>query len=395
MINLDVQKQFQFEDFNMVIFSSFTEQLKNIWTVFEDNYSWNPFYTYPWISFWQNTIGEPLYKILPQIVVVKQGESVLGIFPFAITRRNGIKVLEWIGGIHADYTGPLLTPNFEKVFPNFCIFWDKLLISMPACDVIHLRRQPKTIGNIENPFVSSFKVSISENAYQASLNGTWLEYYNSRIKKKIRADSRRQRNRLEELGEVKFIVANSTMDEGDIIKNMIIQKRQRYRDTGINDMLAIKEHRDFYLGLSEQKFIHFQLHCASLMVDNKIIATHVGLVNENYFYYLMPANLGGDWNRYSPGRLLLENLLEWAYKEKLLLFDFTIGAESYKKEWCDLEIKLFEYLKPLNYKGKYYDSLQSLKKKLFQNKELRNLIKKTRIINTKFYSKYLKIKIWT
>ena len=41
MNNLDIQKQFEFEDFNMVIFSSFTEELKNIWTVFENNYSFD------------------------------------------------------------------------------------------------------------------------------------------------------------------------------------------------------------------------------------------------------------------------------------------------------------------------------------------------------------------
>jgi CelD/BcsL family acetyltransferase involved in cellulose biosynthesis len=376
MIDLDVQKQSGFDNFNRDIYSSFTEELQGIWTDFENKFSWNPFYTYPWISHWQSIVGGPLHQILPQIVVVKKDDTILGIFPFAISRRQGVKVLEWLGGIHADYTGPLLHPDFNQLVPNFSDLWDELLKLLPPCDVIHLRRQPEMLGDIENPFVKSFNVLAIENAYRATLSGTWEEYYSARIKKKIRADSRRQRNRLEEQGVVQFKVAASASDANMIIKNMMIQKSQRYQDTGVTDMLAIKEHRDFYLGLPKQNFSNFQLHCSALMVDENMVATHVGLVSEKCFFYLMPAHQSGDWHRYSPGRLLLENLLEWAYEHKISIFDFTVGAEQYKKEWCDVEMKLFEYLQPLNYKGRYYAFLQSLIKKLFQNKGIWNFLKR-------------------
>jgi CelD/BcsL family acetyltransferase involved in cellulose biosynthesis len=376
MINPGVQRKANFDDCNNQIYSSFTEELKGIWKDFENNFSWNPFYTYSWLSHWQYTVGGPLHQILPQIVVVKKDEIVLGIFPFAISRWQGVKVLEWLGGIHADYTGPLLHPEFKEFVPNFTDLWDVLLVLLPPFDVIHLRRQLEILGDIENPFVKSFNVLAIDNAYRATLSGTWEEYYSARIKKKIRADSRRQRNRLEQQGVVQFKVAASASDADMIIKNMMIQKSQRYRETGVTDMLAIKEHRDFYLGLPEQNFSNFQLHCSALMVDGNIIATHVGLVSEKCFFYLMPAHQNSDWHRYSPGRLLLENLLEWAYKYKISIFDFTVGAELYKKEWCDAEMKLFEYLHPLNYKGRYYAFLQSLIKKLIQNKGLWNFLKK-------------------
>ena len=33
------------------------------------------------------------------------------------------------------------------------------------------------------------------------------------------------------------------------------------------------------------------------------------------------------------------------------LFDFTIGDEPYKREWCDTEIRLCDYVAPASWRG--------------------------------------------
>ena len=75
----------------------------------------------------------------------------------------------------------------------------------------------------------------------------------------------------------------------------------------------------------------------------------------------MPAYEEGNWGKYSPGRLLLEHLIEWSIQNKLKVFDFTIGGEHYKKDWCDTETPLFEILKPFTLKGKMYVMAQHTK----------------------------------
>ena len=40
-----------------------------------------------------------------------------------------------------------------------------------------------------------------------------------------------------------------------------------------------------------------------------------------------------EWKSYSPGRLLLEYLIQWSIEQRLKVFDFTVGDEEYKKEW--------------------------------------------------------------
>ena len=139
-----------------------------------------------------------------------------------------------------------------------------------------------------------------------------------------------------------------------LISKMIVQKSRRYRDTGVWDMLSVPEHKTFFEKLVNIPDDQLHIHCSAFLVGEKVVATHVGIIEKDTFYYLMPAHEGGDWEKYSPGRLLLEHLMEWSIQNKLKVFDFTVGGEQYKKDWCDTETKLFETLEAVTFKGKIY-----------------------------------------
>lgn len=368
------------ENLQINIYNSFSPQLEKLWHEFEIEAAWSPFQTYGWLSHWQNTVGGPLHKIIPQIAVLKKDNLIIAILPTGICKKMGIRVLEWLGGIHTDYMGPLLYKDYYLHINDFQTVWKEILKLMNPVDVIHLRRQPKMIGSIENPFVTVFKVTHTDNAYKSNLTGKWEEFYNNRIKKKMRADSIRQRKCMGKKGNLVFKIADSDFEANIIIKKMIEQKSQRYQDTGVTDMLAVQQHRDFYRGMVGLPLGAFNLTCSALMINDFIVATHVGIVNENCFYYLMPANQSGEWQAYSAGRILLENLVSWSFESAIKTFDFTIGDEQYKKNWCDEEIKLFEYIEPVNYKGKCYVYFQVFIKKLKNNPNLWELFRKARFL---------------
>ena len=91
------------------------------------------------------------------------------------------------------------------------------------------------------------------------------------------------------------------------------------------------------------------------------VTTHVGIVDESTFYYLMPAHEGGEWEKYSPGRLLLLELLKWSINNGLKFFDFTVDGEAYKKDWCNREIDLFEVRLAVSPRGWLYLSFLKTK----------------------------------
>ena len=78
----------------------------------------------------------------------------------------------------------------------------------------------------------------------------------------------------------------------------------------------------------------------------------------------MPAHEGNEWNKYSPGRILLLKLIQWSIENGLKYFDFTIGNESYKKDWCDNQLELYKVIKPITLKGLAFINAQSIKGKI-------------------------------
>jgi len=59
----------------------------------------------------------------------------------------------------------------------------------------------------------------------------------------------------------------------------------------------------------------------------------------------------GQLTRLGPGTLHLRELMAYAIKLGLRRFDFTIGDERYKSEWCDLRMKLYDYSAAATWRG--------------------------------------------
>ena len=51
----------------------------------------------------------------------------------------------------------------------------------------------------------------------------------------------------------------------------------------------------------------------------------------------------GEVSRFGPGAVHLQEILKYAIGRGCVEFDFTIGDESYKREWCDTELKLYDF----------------------------------------------------
>jgi CelD/BcsL family acetyltransferase involved in cellulose biosynthesis len=88
----------------------------------------------------------------------------------------------------------------------------------------------------------------------------------------------------------------------------------------------------------------------ALKSNDTIIATVFGRVVGRHFHGAI-IGLDENWARYEPGRLLLAKLFEWCFIEGLQYFDFGIGDEPYKNEYCNVTIPLYEATIPTSLKG--------------------------------------------
>jgi CelD/BcsL family acetyltransferase involved in cellulose biosynthesis len=354
---------------NLEIYNEFSSELKDKWLAIEKGFLKNPFNSFYWIIHWYKSVGIKSLKLNPQIVLIYNDNKLSYILPLCIIRRNGVSILEWIGDIHSDYSSPLIISNFIDNHTTFNKVWTKILLKLGKFDLINLKRQPLQIDiNITNPFVIYLNNKVHDISFQLNINNSWEEFSKEKRKKKILLDSNRQRRRIEKKGIINFITPDSRIKKSEIITKMIEFKRYRYKLMKVRDLLSSKHNRDFYLGLDDALDGGIlKLHVSALLINDIIVAAHLGTILNDKFYYLMPSNDFNEWQKYSVGRLLLEELLKISFNEKFNVFDFSIGDESYKKNWCNQKTELYQHLMPMNLKGFIYKLSLHIKLKLIKS----------------------------
>jgi CelD/BcsL family acetyltransferase involved in cellulose biosynthesis len=122
---------------------------------------------------------------------------------------------------------------------------------------------------------------------------------------------------------------------------MAQQKSRRWQETGSRDLFAEAGYLDFYRHLAQQGITGGEVIISGLQVKGQWIATHWGVRYDKRFYWLMPGYENDAWARYSPGRVLLDAVVQWSIEEKLSVFDLTVGDEGYKRQWADHVLPLY------------------------------------------------------
>lgn len=334
------------------IFNFFSDELKISWHRLESSSSLYIFQTFNWNKHWYETIGIDHNCKINIVEVSNEMGQVLLIIPLVKRRKHIFYYCEFFGGIQFDYHAPIINESFVWTEIEFHKMWRgviDLLINQNIC-YLHLKNQPEFINILSNPFykyLNNYSVEKS-NYIDFSLEEN---YFKRKNLKRILADSQRQKKRLSLFGDVKFIISNNSLDFANQIEMMISQKENQYLSNNINNYLKKESVKNFYrFSFNNENNIHM----TSLQINGKILSTHWGAVYEGRFYYLMPTYDRGEMSKYSTGKLLLEELIKWSLNNGVKIFDFTIGGELYKKEWCNSEMAISNSLIPLTNIGKFY-----------------------------------------
>lgn len=321
------------------------EEVEAKWRRFEAHAEMYAYQSYDWIAVW-NLCCAARERVTPRIVSVEdaRGELVM-LLPLGVTSRFGGQAVIWLGGVFADYLGPLLAPGCSAWLTRtrFLSLWSDVEKALAPFDVLCLDRQPEWINETRNPFIDLPCIQNPSRAHASRLT----ESYDAFVRTKRGSDwirsERRKERRLAESGKLEFVVAD-TGNYPDLLDALIQLKSLRYREMGVKDLLAARAQRDFLHRLSATCIGPGFVRLFALKLDDKVIAAHWGLVSRDRFYHMLPASSRRDYRRYSPGGLLLRHMLAWAIGQQLRIFDFTIGDEAYKLEWRDSEMALFDCL---------------------------------------------------
>ena len=291
-----------------------------------------------WASTWFETIG-PALAAEPRLVRLRHADTEL-FLPMALERgRFGLRRLGFADGGLTDHAGPLVSPGG---FALPAAHWPRLarrIAAAAGADVIDWRHLTATVGEHPNPLIGPDSRTTAYASHRLDIRGSWSDFARERLSTSHQAGSRRRRRRLEAAGTPRFVIARSVEEALPILDATLALKAAQYLATGRVNRLALPAYRAFFREMTRRHLDSGLVHVAALTLDEAVVAAHWGCVHRGVFFWLMPA-YDAAWSRASPGRLLLDHLVQRCFDEALHAFDFTIGDEPYKATYADRHERL-------------------------------------------------------
>jgi CelD/BcsL family acetyltransferase involved in cellulose biosynthesis len=322
------------------------------WRAFQRQADCTVFQTVEWMETWQCHIGAGK-DVRPAIVAGrgKDGE-LLFIFPLATQPAGLARELVWLGSELCDFNAPLLAPQFSQaVHPAaFKRLWRSIADGIQReprlrYDLINLEKMPAMIGGQQNPMLSIGVALNPSGAYETAISSDWETFYTAARSSSTRRRDRSKRNHLAEMGEVRLFTPDQPKDIETSLGILMQQKARSFARMGIGNMFAKPGYREFYTALATAPQSQHLVHVSELKVGARAAAANLGLTfRDRYYYVLASYDDDEQVSRWGPGAAHLHELMRYAIEHGFKTFDFTIGDESYKRDWCDQSRPLYDYI---------------------------------------------------
>lgn len=329
------------------------------------------FARHAWLQAWADTFGGRA-DIEPAIVVLADARIRM-VLPLGIARRNGLRTLEFLGGIVTDYNAPSIDPDFARSLDATAVqaLWRRITAALPSHDVVRLTRMPATLdppegagaGRVPNPFALLPDVSAAGQARSVTIPDSY-DVLTGGLRPRFWTDTQRCRRRLAEVGPVALVIADDAAAMRALLVALKRMKSRRWRETKSKDWFAVPAFSDFYDAMARIDLPEGRIHGSSLTVSETAVATHLGLVYRGRFYLLLFGWEADGWRRFSTGRLMTEALLRRAFDDGLRVLDFTVGEEAYKDDWANALMPLVRYDAAVTARGRFATVLAAGRERL-------------------------------
>ncbi|MFQ3670915.1 MAG: GNAT family N-acetyltransferase [Verrucomicrobiia bacterium] len=278
---------------------------------------------------WFNAVHDIYQNV--EVLAFQSPEGCDGFLPF---QRQGWKTAVPAGGHFVDYQGVIGTPlpclpptDILTAAGLEALDIDHGVPSAAAWDITTWRRTSSPVIRL-NPGYSNLI------RFWRQRGSAWDTL------------ARKERKLLREKGPWRFI---SHQPRSELLDLLMTWKRSQYRTTGVRDVLAQPTDRQLLHHLLRQnrEFPAWGVRLSVLECQNTPIALHLGLHENGIWHYWFPA-YHPTWAAYSPGLILLREMIREACDLNIEIFDFGKGAARYKSEWANDSIPLVEgsLLKP-------------------------------------------------
>jgi len=288
------------------------------------------FLSFEWMSLWWKHFGTR-EKLL--VLTVWKAERLVGIAPLMLSRRQGARVIEFIGTGRSDYLDFLMADDPR---PAIAAILKYLMSIRDEWDLICLRDIPEDSPHLEIleglalEMGLCFEKDRSTVSPYLPISGTWEEYLATRSRDK-RRKIRQNRKRLEEMEGAEVALCTEGLGE-DTVRAMVQVEQQSWKQRAGTARLTTPEARAFYADILKT-FSRCGWVTLWLVRESQKPIAYKLVFKHNHKMYSYNSAYDLRYSRVSPGSNLTAMALEYAFQHQMAEYDFLRGDEKYKEDW--------------------------------------------------------------
>jgi CelD/BcsL family acetyltransferase involved in cellulose biosynthesis len=331
------------------------------WRSLEGAQAWfAPFQRFDFLNPWQRQVGER-EGLTPFIVIAYDAERrPLLLLPLALRHAYGARCASFMGGKHSTFNMALWDREFAASATQADL--DDLIAAISQrseADVLALHRQPARWRDLPNPLALL--------PHQPSANDCPLLTMEpgaaptALISNSFRRRLKGKERKLQSLPGYRYHVATAEADITRLLDWFFRVKPLRMAEQKLPDVFAEPGVEDFIrractTGLADGKHA-IDIH--ALECDEEVIAIFAGVADGHRFSMMFNTYTMSPNSKYSPGLILMRDIIDHYAAQDYRAFDLGIGSDDYKRLFCKSDEPIFDSFIPLSQRGKFSASIMS------------------------------------
>lgn len=298
------------------------------WRALEKTGVCTPFQHFDWV---RHLLTSPLDSEGAVFVTGRLNGALCAIFPLSLVRGR----LTWLGERWNNHNVPLLAADLAEGIDagSVDLMWSQVRKALGPVSASLFRRQPSMIGLLSNPFAFWKKTDEPTLSYARTLGTDWDSFYKDLHSTSTRKGLSRKHAKLKSEGQLQFVRVEDPVSLHAHVLLMLEWKSAQVDALGRRNSFAQEQSRKFfadYVAKHPEKVRVYAFH-----LDERPIAITFLLEGKKELVLYQMAYEEGPLARFSPGRLLMNDIMEAMIADKFEVLDLSVGDDSYKREICD------------------------------------------------------------
>ncbi|MEZ5774085.1 MAG: GNAT family N-acetyltransferase [Hyphomicrobiaceae bacterium] len=315
------------------------------------SFNWN----WHWANHYLEAGGRACERRRLAIVAGRIEGRLAMIWPLIEVRRFGCRVLKWMGDPVSQY-GDVLVEAGAMRMRLLEAGWSLLKRSGFDLAALGKVRADAAVAGLLGAR-GALRRDIQVAPYLDLSSATGFEAYVARYPAKDRKNRRRHMKRLAERGEIAF----ERLSTGERAAARAVEAIGLKRDWLLSKGLVSRA----YVGRRMEAFFHdiaastchpVPVRVSALTVGGEAAAIEIGVASKGCFAAHVTV-YHPDYERNSPGSLLLEDSIRHSFCEGIARYDLLAPGDTYKLNWSDGVVETADFALALSPAGRLYRAL--------------------------------------